>query len=142
MGVSKTRGKTISELPKTTRAVSRQITLNDQAGGPTESQILAEIRKAANYYPDLVLWRLSQGGAVARGGHTYRAGLSVNGASDLIGIYRGRFVAIEVKSAKGRVSEEQTLFMNIVRTRGGYAAVCRSVDEFHAVLARIVIERD
>lgn len=52
-----------------------------------ESEILAAIRKALGREPDLVLWRLSQGGAMAReGGQTYRAGLSVNGAADLVGM--------------------------------------------------------
>ena len=103
----------------------------------TESQILSEIRKAANDYPGLVLWRQSQGGAVSRNGQTYRAGLSVNGASDLLGIYRSRFVAIEIKSAKGRVSDEQRLFLQLVRQHGGFACVCRSVEEFHAAMERL-----
>jgi hypothetical protein len=112
------------------------------ACGPskTESQILSEIRKAANDVPGLILWRLSQGGAVSRNGQTYRAGLSVNGASDLIGILSfrdtGRFVAIEVKTARGTLRPEQKLFLELVRKHDGFACVCRSVDDFHAAMAR------
>jgi hypothetical protein len=111
------------------------------ACGPskTESQILSEIRKAANDVPGLTLWRLSQGGAVSRNGQTYRAGLSVNGASDLIGLYAhsGRMVAIEVKAARGRVSNKQRMFLQLVRQHGGFATVCFSVAEFHAAMERL-----
>ena len=77
------RGTPIARLP---RASKRDI-LRTTFDGDTESEILAEIRKALGREPDLVLWRLSQGGAMAReGGQTYRAGLSVNGAADLVGM--------------------------------------------------------
>ena len=113
-----------------------------------ESQILAAIRKDLGREPDLVLWRLSQGGAVSRGGQTYRAGLSVNGASDLIGMLTvdgwlspvpsriARFFALEVKAARGVVSKEQKLFLDLVRQRGGFAAVVRSVEDARAALER------
>lgn len=125
-----------------------------------ESQILAAIRKDLGREPDLVLWRLSQGGAMTRGGQTYRAGLSVNGASDLIGMLTvdhagytevlsdefvdvtvtrrplARFFALEVKAARGVVSKEQTLFLDLVRKRGGFAAVVRSVEDARAALER------
>ena len=117
-----------------------------------ESEILSAIRKALGREPDLVLWRLSQGGAMAReGGQTYRAGLSVNGAADLIGILSvpvdtephglataplGRFFALEVKSARGKQSAAQVLWGNLVRQRGGFYAVVRSVEEAQAALAR------
>ncbi len=121
-----------------------------------ESQILAAIRKDLGREPDLVLWRLSQGGAVSRGGQTYRAGLSVNGASDLIGMLTvrcwvqvddygrelqegpevARFFALEVKAARGVVSKEQKLFLELVRQRGGFAAVVRSVEDARAALER------
>lgn len=116
----------------------------------TESQILRDIRAALGREPDVKLWRLSQGGAVSRSGQTYRAGLSVNGASDLIGILRytedsgygsgpmstGRFIALEVKTDRGRLRREQVLFLELVRRLGGFAAVVRSVDEARAALER------
>ena len=122
-----------------------------------ESEILSAIRKALGREADLVLWRLSQGGAMAReGGQTYRAGLSVNGAADLVGILTvvvddepsglggprvggwaiGRFFALEVKSARGRQSAAQVLWGNLVRKRGGFYAVARSVAEAQAALER------
>lgn len=92
--------------------------------GPTESEILAAIRKRLGREPDLCLWRLSYGITADDDNDTprkrYRAGLSVRGGSDLIGIlaYRpcrekphegilscpfcaapvGRFTALECKT--------------------------------------------
>jgi len=111
------------------------------ACGPhlSESQILAKIRVAANDYPELVLWRMSQGGAVTRNGQTFRAGLSVNGASDLIGIYTvhgwGVSVFLEVKSHRGRLGAEQILFLNLASKHGAICGVVRSVDGFHRFMA-------
>lgn len=110
-----------------------------------ESEILSAIRKALGREPDLVLWRLSQGGAMAReGGQTYRAGLSVNGAADLIGILSvdwddnevGMFFALEVKSTRGKQSAAQVLWGNLVRKMGGFYAVVRSVEEARDALER------
>lgn len=42
----------------------------------------------------------------------------------------GRFVAVEVKTADGRIRPEQELFLQLVRNAGGIAFVCRSVDDF------------
>jgi hypothetical protein len=58
------------------------------------------------------------------------AGLAV-GSSDLVGIGpSGVFTAIEVKRPKGgRVSPEQTRFINAVLSKGGIAGVARGPEE-------------
>jgi hypothetical protein len=48
----------------------------------------------------------------------------------------GRFVALEVKTPRGRVTPEQQRFITLVRARGGFAAVVRSVDDAIAAVAR------
>ena len=119
-----------------------------------ESQILAAIRKDLGRERDLVLWRLSYSGTVKRGDHTVRGGLSVNGAADLVGILtrwlpltvfpdggvirgrHGQFFALEVKAAKGKQSPAQVLWGNLVRERGGFYAVVRSVEDARAALKR------
>ena len=68
---------------------------------------------------------------------------STRGTPDLIGILPvsiatlkklgvervGLFVGIEVKTAKGKVSEYQSAFLNAIRSAGGLAIVARSVDD-------------
>jgi len=52
------------------------------------------------------------------------------GASDIIGIMPdGRFLAVEVKTAKGRTTAEQERFLFHVQLMGGVAGVARSVDD-------------
>jgi hypothetical protein len=52
------------------------------------------------------------------------------GSADLIGIRPdGRFIAIEVKTPKGRVTSEQERFIFHIQLMGGIAGVARSVDD-------------
>lgn len=51
------------------------------------------------------------------------------GVSDILGIYKGRALAIEVKTAKGVVSEHQKDFLISFAAAGGIAFVARSVDD-------------
>ena len=52
------------------------------------------------------------------------------GSADLIGIAPGgRFLAIEVKTDKGRATIEQQRFINAVLTAGGIAGIVRSPQE-------------
>lgn len=62
-------------------------------------------------------------------GHYLRYGLGT-GSSDLIGwTNKGRFLAIEVKTDKGRVTEEQENFLDQVNLSGGIGFVARSVQD-------------
>lgn len=53
------------------------------------------------------------------------------GSADLIGIHHGtgRFIAIEVKTTKGRPTKEQLRFIEAVRNAGGIAGIARSPEE-------------
>lgn len=57
------------------------------------------------------------------------------GSSDLIGLTGdGRFIAVEVKQQRGRVRPEQLKFIQAIKTSGGIAGVCRSVDDFRRLV--------
>lgn len=63
------------------------------------------------------------------------------GSADLIGILnspldRGRFVALEAKTGGATTTKEQRMFMDLVRRRGGFAAVFHTVEEAKAALQR------
>ena len=53
----------------------------------------------------------------------------IKGVSDILGVIEGRFLAIEVKSAKGVVSPEQRIFLTRINQEGGIAFVARNVDQ-------------
>lgn len=54
---------------------------------------------------------------------------SLHGISDIIGIYKSRYLAIEVKIEKGELTEKQAEFLERVRREGGIAIVAHSVNE-------------
>lgn len=95
-----------------------------------EALLQDTIRLALAEVPGLVLWRNNVGvGVVGHHQAKIRFGLSV-GSSDLIGIVRmadgtGRFIALEVKTDKGRLSPAQRQWMELVRSLGGFAEVVR-----------------
>ena len=52
------------------------------------------------------------------------------GSSDIIGVLPGgRFIAVECKTLKGKLSEKQKVFLSTVNDMGGLALVARSVDD-------------
>jgi hypothetical protein len=104
----------------------------------SESQIQREIRLALGAIPECDFQRLSQ--VVAeQDGRTVRGGLCP-GAADLIGCVLGRFVALEVKTATGRLSPEQEQWHRRMRRVGAVVEVVRSKEEAVAVVRRVIAE--
>ena len=68
-------------------------------------------------------WRNNRG---RRGKVTY--GLC-NGSSDIIGIFKKRFLAIEVKVPGKEAEPDQRVFLDIVNGAGGIGFVAHSIDE-------------
>ncbi len=112
-----------------------------EPGHQSEARLQYEIRLALGLEPDVCIWRNSVGVAKhpdTRGRiRAQRFGLAV-GSADLVGILApsGRFFALEVKTEEGRLSGDQTLWLALVRKRGGFAAVVRSVEDAKAALDR------
>jgi hypothetical protein len=91
------------------------------------------------------LWRNNVGALRDQRGQLVSYGLC-RGSSDLIGLRRltigpehlgqslAVFVAIEVKSERGRLAAEQQQFLEVVREFGGLAGVARSLPEASALL--------
>lgn len=53
----------------------------------------------------------------------------VKGVADIIGIYKGKFLAIEMKSATGRLTENQKIFLDRVTAEGGIAIMAKTLDD-------------
>jgi hypothetical protein len=111
-------------------------------GGPNpESVLMDEIRLALSD-PDAVFWRNNIGIAEIRSRpgarpQVVRFGVGSPGGADLIGLFRGRFVAVEVKTPAGRQSKEQRLWQQLVERKGGVYAIVRSATEATALLERL-----
>jgi len=97
----------------------------------------------------LMLWRNNSGVLMDKDGRPVRFGLGNDSAqankkiksSDLIGLWRGRFIAIECKP-KGWVYRgsdrevAQLNYINLVRKHGGIALFATSWEDVHAELTR------
>lgn len=86
---------------------------------------LGDVRR----YPELWLARNNVGQMIDKDGRRVVFGVGGKGASDLIGIWNGRFVALEIKTPIGRQSPEQKLFQQLVEKKGGVYALLRSVED-------------
>lgn len=98
--------------------------------------IVNEIRKRLGREQDFTLWENSKV-QIVKGEPRAMPGLTT-GASDLLGILapHGRLVALEVKTGKAVATEEQRMFMDLVRSRGGFACIVHTPEEAVAALFR------
>lgn len=98
-------------------------------------------KEILNYLRDkgIFCWRVNNMGVPdprIRGGWRKQTGYNMPGMSDILGIWRGKFIAIEVK-APGRiknVSDKQKEFMRKVNDEGGLAFVADSVKIVSGIL--------
>lgn len=100
----------------------------------SEAQLQDDIRLALGAVDGLCLWRNNIGVATVddkRSGRPYkiRFGVGGPGGADLIGVYRGRFVAVEIKTPTGRQTEEQRTFQQLVERKQGIYVILRSVED-------------
>lgn len=103
------------------------------------TQLVADTRLALGLESDFTIW-LNVKVQMVKGQPRAMPGLGT-GSSDLIGILNtanapGRLIALEAKTGNAVPTSEQKDFMNLVRNRGGFASVFRSVDEARACLDR------
>ena len=55
--------------------------------------------------------------------------LGVVGVPDILGIYKGRMIGLELKAPKGVVSPAQQHFIDKINEEGGIAFVVRTLDD-------------
>jgi hypothetical protein len=97
-----------------------------------ETALMKAIRVAVCILPGCRAWRNSRG-FDERAKAEY--GLA-KGASDLIGIVDGRFLALEVKVPGETPTDDQQRFIDAINRLGGVGAVVRSVDDALEVIRR------
>lgn len=107
---------------------------------PTEHQIQNAILNYFQMLRDCFVWRSNTGSTmIGTPGKQRYIRFGLKGSADIIGCYRGHFIAIEVKrqKPKGKTTPEQDRFLQSIRDCGGYAIVAYSVDDAQALIARI-----
>jgi len=138
------------------------MTTTADAHGSTadHTALVAAVLKHYGREPDLTIWRNSR--VTMRRGQPHANPGLCTGASDIVGILEvsppfgvswecrdargeiwassmptlGRFCAFEAKTGNSRPTKLQRMFLELVRRRGGFACVFRSVEEFGEALER------
>ena len=103
----------------------------------THSELISAIILAASEKDLALLWNNPQGaGMVARSGQKptfmrWGLGPKEGGGLDIIGLRNsdGKFIAIDAKGGRDKLSEKQIKFIRWVTMRGGIAGEARSVEQ-------------
>jgi len=90
-----------------------------------QAQVLEQLRQIG-----IFCWKNHSTGVYDPRKGIFRKG-GMTGVSDIIGIINGRMLAIEVKSATGKLSEEQRIFLAKVNENQGVGFVVRSVKDLY-----------
>lgn len=104
-----------------------------------EKDIQDAIIQWLGYQPSTFVWRQNAGMRVSEykgTRHVFRAA-SVAGISDIIGVWNGKPLAIEVKRPGGKPTESQLQFLNDFARAGGIAMVVYDVSQVQEVFNQI-----
>lgn len=106
--------------------VKRAKPVRKQAMGESEHEIQARILERLGFIREGFFWRENSGMVKQQDAYgktrMWRAG--IKGIADIIGVYKGRFVAIEVKAKGKKPSTFQIAYLERVKQCGGIAFVC------------------
>lgn len=81
-----------------------------------------------------IVWRNNVGAARTVDDRYIKFGVCNPGGADLIGIYRGKFLALEIKQPGKNPTPEQRNFIEMIRKHGGIAGVCREAADVKKIL--------
>jgi penicillin-binding protein-related factor A (putative recombinase) len=96
----------------------------------SEKQIENSILQWLSYQPRCKAWKNQSVGIYDPVRKSYRKPASkftAKGSSDIIGIWNGRMICIEVKSAKGRLTPEQNEFLKAMSALGAFCLVAKDL---------------
>lgn len=66
-----------------------------------------------------------------------RSRFLIKGTADILGCYRGLFIALEVKTKSGRLTSGQKKFLQNINKQGGIGAVVRSMADTAIIMDAI-----
>jgi len=115
------------------RVFLKRETMSKRLSPRKESEIQKAIIDFLAALPGAEFWRVNTTGVYDVGRGKFRAykGGQYKGVSDIIGFYRGKFWALEVKTPerRGNLTHEQKHFLNCARANGQEAHVVTSLED-------------
>ena len=119
-----------------------------RSDGPSEADVLHDIRQAVKTHPRVTLYRNNRGQVILPSGGRLTYGVGPNGAADLLGWREVRitadmvgekiaqFTALEVKRPGAKPDPEQRAFLDAVYAAGGCSGWADTVEAALAVVER------
>jgi hypothetical protein len=98
----------------------------------TANGITRNIIRVVSLTKGAVAYRINNAAVYDAKAQAYRAGNIERGLPDVIAILNGRFVGIEVKAGKDRMSDFQKMRKQEIQIAGGIYFECKSTDGFLA----------
>lgn len=99
----------------------------------SEKDIETSILRYLEFIPGCYAWKNHTGGYFDSKTKTFkkqRSKYAINGVSDILGVYNGKFVAIEVKKPSNKKrTTEQSAFIEVVIKNGGIAFYATSIED-------------
>lgn len=98
----------------------------------SEKEIEKQILIWLNMQPHCKAWKNKSTGTYDPVRQCFRrpsSRFTEKGSADILGIWGGYFLAIECKSAKGRVSDDQKKWLKAMQALGAICIVARSLDD-------------
>ena len=89
-----------------------------RAKPPTPEALLTRAVRSLLNAAGIMHWKHYGGGPIGE-----------KGIADIIGCYKGRMIAIELKSSKGVLSPAQAEFLRRINEAGGLAFCAKTIDE-------------
>lgn len=111
-------------------------------GKPLEKQIQNQILEWLNAQPHCKAWQTQSGAIYDPTRKTFRKPpkWAPVGVADIIGIWHGYFLAIEVKRPGGRVSQHQRQWLVDMVNQGAIAMIAFSMEDVVGLLSALKIE--
>lgn len=106
---------------------------------PSEKEIENAIIETLNLIPKCKVWKNQSAGIFDPQKKVFRklTKYQIRGVSDILGIYRGKMLCLEVKSKTGKLTPEQKLFLLDMEVLGAITACVRSVSEALDLIAKV-----
>lgn len=103
--------------------------MKNKLSQPTEHEIQTAILDYL-HSKAIFCWRNNSGAVFSEyKGRKRMIKYGLKGSADILGILKnGRFLAIEVKNEKGKLSEEQGHFLAMIKHNGGIGFVAKNLD--------------
>lgn len=111
----------------------KRVSIKSLHRGISESQIENDILTMLSRAKGGFFWKNTSGGFFdGKRMRRHASPFAIKGTSDILGVYQGRLVVLEVKSLKGKATKEQLIFIEKVKSVGGVGSVVNSVESVRA----------